>query len=133
MVFSVSRENSDGSLRGPSIEALKEGHRVFYGEYFDGPAKGTTVLMRVVSSRRVTKKLVERNTENTLFSAGLEVLVILRSAGPGSYTLFPEVSESWDFFSLAPGEEAEWLSDQPITWLTHKDSQSKAKNFDRVD
>jgi len=133
MEFSIFRKKDDENLRGPNVEALKEGHRVFYGEYSDGPAKGTTVLMRVVSSRRVTKKLVERNTENTLFPAGLEVLVILRSAGPGSYTLFPEVSESWDFFSLSPGEEAEWLSGQPITWLTHKDSQSKAKNFDRVD
>ncbi|MFJ2353460.1 MULTISPECIES: hypothetical protein [Glutamicibacter] len=132
MGFSVFRKKSDSGLRGPSIEALKKGHRIFYGEYLEGPAKGTTVLIKVVSSRRVTKKLVEGNTGSSMFPAGIEVLVTLRSAGPGSYTLFPEISESWDFFSLAPGEEEEWLSVQPISWFTHIDSKAKAKGFDRV-
>lgn len=132
MGFSVFRQKNDDELRGPSIEALRKGYRIFYGEYPDGPAKGTQVLVNILSSRRVTKKLIEGNTVNSMFPVGLEVLVMLRSAGPGSYMLFPEVSESWDFFSLAPGEEEEWLSGQPIRWFSHQESKAEAKDFDRV-
>ena len=132
MGFSVFRKKSDSGLRGPSIEALKKGHRIFYGEYLEGPAKGTLVLVEVLSSRRVTKKLIEGNTGSSMFPAGIEVLVTLRSAGPGSYTLFPEVDTGWEFFTLAPGEEEEWIASQPIQWFTHQESKTEEKEFHRV-
>ncbi|NQD42458.1 hypothetical protein [Glutamicibacter halophytocola] len=132
MVFSVFRENSDDGLRGPSVEALKKGHRIFYGEHLEGPAKGTLILVEVLSSRRVTKKLVGSNTGKSMFPVGLEILVTLRSAGPGSYTLFPEVDVGWEFFTLAPGEEEEWLTGQPIQWFTHRESKAEEKDFHRV-
>lgn len=127
--FSFLRTNDD-DLTGPSIEALRRGHRIFYGEFFEGPARGTRVLVTVNSSKRTTKRLVESNRDRLMFPEGLDVQVLLRSIGPGSYTLFPDDPELWDLSSLDPGEEEEWLSGKPIRWFSHRESKIQDKNFD---
>lgn len=129
-MFSLFGKKNDDGLRGPSIEALRAGHRVFYGEYSEGPARGTRVLVTVYSSRRTTKRLVESNTKQLMFPKDLEVQVLFRSVGPGSYTLFPDEAEAWDLNSLAAGEEEEWLSGQPIRWFSHQESKIQDKDFD---
>lgn len=81
MGFSPFPSKSDDGLTGPSIEALKMSHRIFYGEYLEGPARETRVLVKINSSRRATKRLVEENKDKSMFFVGLDVLVMLRSAG----------------------------------------------------
>lgn len=132
MGFSLFPSKIDDTLTGPSIEALKMGHRVFYGEYLEGPARGTRVLVKISSSKRATKRLVEANTDKSMFPDGLDVQVVLRSAGPGSFSLFPEIEVGWDFLGLAPGEEEEWLTGQPINWSSLQESKAQAKDFERV-
>lgn len=67
MGFSLFPSKSDDGLTGPSIEALKMSHRIFYGEYLEGPARGTRVLVKINSSRRATKLLVEENKDKSMF------------------------------------------------------------------
>ncbi|GAA1408880.1 hypothetical protein AUR04nite_29340 [Glutamicibacter uratoxydans] len=129
-MFSLFGKKNDDGLRGPSIEALRAGHRVFYGEYSEGPARGTRVLATVESSRRTTKRLVEANAGQVMFPKDLDVLVLFRSVGPGSYTLFPDDAEAWDLHSLGPWEGDEWLSVQPIRWFSHQESKIQEKDFD---
>ncbi|MGL3806149.1 hypothetical protein ACSYDW_08640 [Paeniglutamicibacter sp. R2-26] len=129
MRFLRTRKFDNDHLRGPSVEALKLGAKTFYGEIAGGKAEGTPLLVEVKASRRKLTHLDPEFSGKLHLPEDLDVMVTIRAVNSGSATLFPDWDTDWDYLSLEPGEENEWLKRHPIRWATLDESVAKATSF----
>ncbi|WP_417365675.1 hypothetical protein [Glutamicibacter arilaitensis] len=129
MKFLWARKFGHEHLRGPSVDALKVGARKFYGEIVGGTAARTPLLVTVKASRWKINRLNSQSSEKLYLPENLDVLVTIRAVNLGSTSLFPEIDTDWDFLTLGPGEENEWLNSHPINWRTLDESAALAESF----
>lgn len=129
MKFLWARTFGNEHLRGPSVEALKLGAKKFYGEIAEGKAAGTPLLVEVKASKRKILRLTPESSDKLYLPEGLDVMATVRAVHSGSASLFPDSDAGWDFLTLGPGEENEWLKSQSIRWDTLDESAAKAEKF----
>lgn len=129
MKFLGARKFGHEHLRGPSVDALKLGARNFYGEIVGGTAARTPLLVTVKASKWKINRLNPESSKMLYLPEDLDVLVTIRAVNSGSSSLFPETDIDWDFMTLGPGEENEWLNSHPIHWRTLDESVAMAESF----